>query len=45
MDTTDRDDLVAALKTLIDALDRRVPQVDRVGELQILREGAALKTG
>ena len=41
-DTTDRDQLVAALKELIDALDRRVPHVERVGEIRA-RDAAALK--
>jgi hypothetical protein len=38
-----RDDVPAALRELIDALDRRVPQVERVGEIRIAREAAALK--
>ena len=42
-DTTDRDQLVAALKELIDALDRRVPHVERVGEIRIARDAVALK--
>ena len=42
-DTADRDHLVAALEELIDALDRRVPHVERAGEIRIAREAAALK--
>jgi hypothetical protein len=38
-----RDDVIAALGELIDALDRRVPRVERVGEMGIAREAAALK--
>lgn len=41
-DASSRDG-VAALTELIDALDRRVPHVERVGESQIAREAAALK--
>ena len=38
-----RDHVLAALRELIDALDRRVPQVERMGEIRIAREAAALK--
>lgn len=38
-----RDHVIAALGELIDALDRRVPNVERVGEIRIAREAAALK--
>ena len=31
------------LRQLIDALDRRVPHIERVGEISIAREAAALK--
>ena len=31
------------LRELIEALDRRLPQMERVGELQIARDAAALK--
>jgi hypothetical protein len=31
------------LHELIDALDRRVPQVERIGEIAIAREGRALR--
>ena len=37
--------VIAALKELIDALDRRVPHVERAGEIAIAREAAALKKG
>jgi hypothetical protein len=43
----DDDDTPAAqirqLRELIDALDRRVPQIERSGETQIAREAAELK--
>jgi hypothetical protein len=38
-----RDHVLAALRELIGALDRRVPHVERVGELRIAREAATLK--
>lgn len=38
-----RDHVIAALTELIDALDRRVPRVERVGEIRIAHEAAALK--
>lgn len=31
------------LRELIDALDRRVPQVERAGEVRIARDAAALR--
>jgi hypothetical protein len=34
---------VAALRELIEALDRRVPHVERLGEARIAREAAALR--
>ena len=37
------DGIVAALGELIEALDRRVPHIERVGEAQIAREAAALR--
>ena len=40
---TDRDRAVAALRELVEALDRRVPQVERLGEARIAREAAALR--
>ena len=39
----DRDDVVAALRELVEAIDRRVPHVERVGEAHIAREAAALR--
>lgn len=42
-DTFDRDRVLAALGELIEALDRRVPQVERLGEVRIAREAAALR--
>jgi hypothetical protein len=38
-----RAELVQQLRELIDALDRRVPHVERAGELSIARDAAALK--
>jgi hypothetical protein len=35
--------VVVALRELIEALDRRVPQVERVGEVRLAREAAALR--
>jgi hypothetical protein len=51
MGTTDRNESMAMtpntavceLQELIGALDRRVPQVQRAGEVSIAREAAALK--
>lgn len=47
LDTTDADSararIVRDLHELIAALDRRVPQVERVGEVAIARAGAALR--
>ena len=40
---TDRDRAVAALRELVEALDRRVPHVERLGEVRIAREAAALR--
>ena len=40
---SDRDRAIAALNELIDALDRRVPHVERVGEIRIAREAAMLR--
>jgi hypothetical protein len=39
----DRSRVIAALKELIAALDRRVPQVKRVGEEKIAQEAATLR--
>jgi hypothetical protein len=39
----DRDGVVAALRELVEAIDRRVPHVERVGEAHIAREAAALR--
>ena len=35
--------LIATLRELIEALDRRVPHVERAGEAQIARDAAALR--
>jgi hypothetical protein len=40
---SDREHAIAALRELIAALERRVPQVERVGELRIAHEAAGLK--
>lgn len=34
---------VRLLKELIDALERRVPRIERLGEVQIARDAASLK--
>ena len=41
--TSDRARVVAALRELVEALDRRVPHVERLGEVGIAREAAALR--
>jgi len=41
--TPDRNRVVAALRELVDALDRRCSQVERLGEIGIAREAAALR--
>ena len=38
-----RDRLVRELLELIDAIDRRVPHVEREGEIEIARDAEALK--
>jgi hypothetical protein len=40
---TDSTHLIATLRELIEAIDRRVPHVERAGEAQIARVGAALR--
>ena len=35
--------IIATLRELIDALDRRVPRVERAGEAQIAKDAAALR--
>jgi hypothetical protein len=39
----DRDRIIAALRELVEALDRRVPRVESVGEIQIARDAAKLR--
>ena len=39
----DKDLVVRALRELVDALDRRVAHVERLGEAQIAREAAGLR--
>jgi hypothetical protein len=41
--TTGSGHIVAALHELIEAIDSRVPQVDRAGETQIATDAAALR--
>lgn len=41
--TPDRERVAAALRQLVEALDRRVPHVERLGEVGIAREAAALR--
>ena len=36
--------VIAALGELIDALDRRVPHIERAGEIQIARDAARLRS-
>ena len=40
---TNRNKVIAALHELIAALDRRVPQVQRLGEIRIAEEAATLR--
>jgi len=40
---SNRDVVVDALRELVDALDRRVAQVERLGEARIAREAAGLR--
>ena len=40
----DEDVVVAALHELVEALDRRVPHVERLGEARIAREAALLRS-
>jgi hypothetical protein len=40
----DEDVVVAALRELVEALDRRVPHVERLGEARIAREAALLRS-
>jgi hypothetical protein len=42
-DQSDRTRKLRHLHELIAALDRRVPQVERLGEIQIARQGQALR--
>ena len=45
--TADQDDTpteqIQLLRELIEALDRRVPQIERTGEIQIARDAADLR--
>ena len=41
----DRNDLIARLRELIEALELRVPHLEREGEVQIAQDAAALKRG
>ena len=36
--------VIAALRELIEALDRRIPHADRSGEIQIGKDAAALRS-
>ena len=42
-DSSDTERVVAALRELVEALDRRVPHVERLGEAGIANEAAALR--
>ena len=39
----DRNDLIARLRELIDALESRVPHLEREGEMRIAQDAAKLK--
>jgi hypothetical protein len=39
----ERGELAAALRELISAIDRRLPHVERVGEIAIARDAATLR--
>lgn len=41
--TADKDRALAALRELVEALDRRVPHVERLGEVRIACEAAGLR--
>ena len=43
MGATDRQAMIADLRELVKALDRRVPRLERAGEDKIAREAAALR--
>jgi hypothetical protein len=38
-----REDLLTSLRELVEALDRRMPQLQRVGEVQIAADAARLR--
>lgn len=38
-----RQDMLADLERLVEALDRRVPRLERLGEAEIVREAASLR--
>ena len=40
---SDRERVMTALRELVGALDRRVPRVERLGEVGIARDAAALR--
>lgn len=42
-DDTESTQLIATLHELIEALDQRVPHVERAGEAQIAKDAAALR--
>ena len=42
-DVSSSADIITRLGELIDALDRRVPQIERAGEAQIAADSAALR--
>jgi hypothetical protein len=42
-DASNSEHVLAALGELIEALDRRLPHVERLGEVRIAREAAALR--
>ena len=38
-----RDEMMSELRLLIEALDRRVPQLERLGEAQIVEDASVLR--
>jgi hypothetical protein len=44
LDERHRDHVIAALNEFIEALDRRVPHVESMGEFRIAREAATLRS-
>lgn len=43
MPPAQREEIMAELRLLVEALDRRVPRLDRLGEAQIVEDAAELR--